>query len=287
VRKAKKLKASEFEQYSCTQLLREMEVAMTDSEEEDPRVADDDELVRLPDTLINRNIEIQSNQSLPGDLYDLPDNVDMMELDQQKSVGVGNSDHESLGSKENVDVKELVIQERVEMEQADQKAQGTKKKWGAVLVEKRPSRHQLDGRTISEKAREKKKKTNLDGCKGNSKTYNPFSVLSYHDISSLAEVTGVSLGRDEKEVKSVLTEMQSSDNERGKIFSDSCISYKVENVVTSAVGRDGKEGQGEGEDAPVTPHVHLSYPQQESNEGTHGQWACVLNRKKVMSKISQ
>jgi hypothetical protein len=37
------------------------------------------------------------------------------------------------------------------------------KKWGLVLIEKRPTRNQFDGRTMMEKAQERKRMANLDG----------------------------------------------------------------------------------------------------------------------------
>jgi hypothetical protein len=88
-------------------------------------------------------------------------------------------------------------------------------------VEKRPSRHQHHGKTIMEKARERKKKANLDGGKGNAKTYNPFSILSNHDLSSLVEVTCVKLWENEIEVKSILDEMQDNDCDIPPLSKDS------------------------------------------------------------------
>jgi hypothetical protein len=122
-------------------------------------------------------------------------------------------------------------------------------------VEKRPSRHQCDGKTILEKAQERKKKANLDDCKGNSKTYNPFSVLLNHEISSLAEVTGISLGNSDEEISSMLADIQECDNMRAKNFRDSCSSCHVE-IGESSVGEDGGcDNLGEGDVALVTPQM--------------------------------
>jgi hypothetical protein len=67
---------------------------------------------------------------------------------------------------------------------------------------------QQDGRTILEKARERKKKTNLEGGAGISKSYNTFSILSADDVSSLAECAGISLGADLKDKESSILEIQ-------------------------------------------------------------------------------
>jgi hypothetical protein len=61
----------------------------------------------------------------------------------------------------------------------------TKKKWGPVLIEPRPCRKHRDGRTILVKAQDRKKRANLGSCHGNSKTYNPFSILSNSKVSNV------------------------------------------------------------------------------------------------------
>jgi hypothetical protein len=65
-------------------------------------------------------------------------------------------------------------------------------KWGPTLVEKRPSRFQKDGRTILEKAQERKMINNLKVNKGKTKPCNKFSVLC-SEIYQVAEVLGVKL----------------------------------------------------------------------------------------------
>jgi hypothetical protein len=179
----------------------------------------------------------------------LPDSEVVKEQDQPKRGGVENSKHETLVNK---------------------------KKCGPILVEKRPSRYQLDGKTIMEKAQERKKKTNLDGCKGNSKSYNPFYIPSNSDISSLAEVTSVSLGNNDRGVNSMLAEMQEDDNLRARYFSDSCTVCQVENGEPSVVLEVSSFKCEEGDAAPVTPQAPVIKPQLEGSDGLLGQ--CVTIR---------
>jgi hypothetical protein len=58
-------------------------------------------------------------------------------------------------------------------------------------VEKRPSRVLKDGRTILEKAQERKMISNLEANKGKTKPCNKFSVLSSNEICQVVEVVGV------------------------------------------------------------------------------------------------
>jgi hypothetical protein len=84
----------------------------------------------------------------------------------------------------------------------DFQAKSKKGNWGPVLVEKRPTRVQRDGRTVLEKARDKKK-ANLEEPKGI--TYISFSILSAQELSNIARDTDISLGKDiESKMQSVL-----------------------------------------------------------------------------------
>jgi hypothetical protein len=85
------------------------------------------------------------------------------------------------------------------------RADGTKK-WGPVLIEKRPSRAPRDGRTIIEKAQDRKKKANLEDLQGIPKPMNQFIVLSNSEISNVVARTGISLG------SSVVDKVKSLDN---------------------------------------------------------------------------
>jgi hypothetical protein len=78
-----------------------------------------------------------------------------------------------------------------------EKRMGEKERWGPILVEPRPSRGVKDGRTVLERAQDRKKKVNLEEPK--SINHNPSPTLSSEDIAAIANIavgTGVVLGRD-------------------------------------------------------------------------------------------
>jgi hypothetical protein len=223
----KKLETSKFGQYSCTQLLREMEASLSNAEDESMGVAGmEDELVMLSEALLEKAREYQSGATLPENLYVLHESTEVQMQDQ-------------------VHVSSL--------EKLDQGCNMNNKKWGSILVEKRTSKHQLDGKTVMEKAQERKKKADLDGYKGNSKTYNPLLILSCSDISNMAEVTGVSLGKDTKEIENVIGEMQLNDEKMALNFKDKCEVCQTDSVVGPGVDAVDNVTVREGGDAPVTP----------------------------------
>jgi hypothetical protein len=158
---------SELAQYSCTKLLREMEVvADSDSEEQGKGLVEccDNELVQLPKRLVEMAMEIDSGQGLPENLYDIPD------------------------MKENSDKGESSL--------AMAEDGGVRERWGPVLVEKRLSRRNQDRRSVLEKAQDRKKLVNLEGGKGNSKSYHSSNVLSNDEISNIAREVGVCLDKN-------------------------------------------------------------------------------------------
>jgi hypothetical protein len=55
-------------------------------------------------------------------------------------------------------------------------------KWGPTLVDKRPNKFQRDGKTMLEKAQERKKINNLEKNKGIPKPLNPFSVMAVEEV---------------------------------------------------------------------------------------------------------
>jgi hypothetical protein len=64
----------EVGQYSCTKLLREMEAALTESNEEDLKMAEgDDELIRLPESWLGKILQAEGTSVLQDNLYELPD----------------------------------------------------------------------------------------------------------------------------------------------------------------------------------------------------------------------
>jgi hypothetical protein len=89
-----------------------------------------------------------------------------------------------------------------------------------VLVEKRSSRNALDGRTVMKNAQERKKKNNLEGLHGNSKSYNSFHALSKSEINRIVVETGISLGVDRMDRAASLHDIQQTDKDRAKKFDD-------------------------------------------------------------------
>jgi hypothetical protein len=67
-----RMEDSEFSQYSCSWLLREMEAAEIESDEEENAMClDDAELVRFPGEWINKESESMKVEGLLDDLYSL------------------------------------------------------------------------------------------------------------------------------------------------------------------------------------------------------------------------
>jgi hypothetical protein len=101
---------------------------------------------------VDRVEGVNDHPSLPENLYEIPE---MAEQKMKASRGV---------------VEGKMIRERVGW---------TKNKWGLVLIEPRPSMFPRDGRTVLEKAQDRKKKINLEGHQGMEKSSNPFSAALY------------------------------------------------------------------------------------------------------------
>jgi hypothetical protein len=115
---------------------------------------------------VDRVEGLNDHPSLPKNLYEIPETA---EQKMKASRGV---------------VEGKMIRERVGW---------TKNKWGLVLIEPRPSMFPRDGRTVLEKAQDRKKKINLEGHQGMEKSSNPFSALSIPEISDIADKIGVNL----------------------------------------------------------------------------------------------
>jgi hypothetical protein len=166
---------SELGQYSCTKLLKEMEALDSDGDDEIVGMAvDDAKMVHLLEVLCADLDRCKESTDLPTDIYTLPN---MISLKQNVEDEIANRE----------------------------KRKGGKQKWGSVLVEPRPSRGNRDGRTILEKAQNRKKRSNLEEPKGLS--HNPFSILSIADISEIAQDTGVVLGKNTLEKDRSLLEI--------------------------------------------------------------------------------
>jgi hypothetical protein len=167
----------------------------------------------------------------------------------------------------------------------DKTEKGGNKKWGPVLVEPRPSRQAKDGRTVLEKAQDRKKLTNLDGRHGNSKTYNPFLVLSNSKITSVAKVISVVIGNDKSEKSSSLAKIQEVDLERARMFTDSCSVCQVSKVGEAPISEySGNLGDG-GDVALATPLSPVVTSLDIYSVDEEGHWTPVVNKKKQKSKV--
>jgi hypothetical protein len=114
-----------------------------------------------------------------------------------------------------------------------QKMGGVRERWGPVLVEKRLSRRNQDRRSVLEKAQDRKKLVNLEGGKGNSKSYHSSNVLSNDEISNIAREVGVCLDKNQVETNNAVREIQSSDSSRAVLYADNCeicVGSKVEQI---------------------------------------------------------
>jgi hypothetical protein len=125
---------SKIGHYSCTKLLRKMELAEQDSEDEIERMVEE-ELVTLHADWCKKIEKLEYSQCLLENLYVIPES-------EMQSDNVGDG---------------------VDKQMQNKLQRGTKKKWGHVLVEKRPSRRPHDGKSILKIAQERKKRSNLEG----------------------------------------------------------------------------------------------------------------------------
>jgi hypothetical protein len=133
---------------------------------------------------------------------------------------------------------------------SNEKKRGEKERWGPILVELRPSRGVKDGRTVLERAQDRKKKVNLEEPKGIN--HNPSPTLSSEDITAIANIavgTGVVLGRDLGENEKTLLEIIENDHDRKSPFEKVCPECQVK-TETIGVNIDGKGEQG------MMPYVH-------------------------------
>jgi hypothetical protein len=253
-----KMENSELAQYSCSRLLRDMEAAEVESEEEFDSMCLDDELATLPAEWTRGLDESREDHNLPENLYILPklkkEDVDLARKDEDPHL--------------------------------DRKSQKeAKKKWGSVLVEKRTTRNPRDGRTMREKAQERKNVVNLEGHKGITKSSNPFSVLSSEDITRVAKDVGVSLGEILNEISSSVAEMQTSVEDRDDEFILHCSQCQLEKESDECDPDSIVEKGDHGND--LTPIDQPIHPQMEGSMDIPGQWTLVANKKNSKSRLTK
>jgi hypothetical protein len=192
----RRLDKSEIEDYSCIRLLREMEV-LEHEEDEDMKLMDqdDEELVSIPKEWCEKLADDMRIDGLPEDVYTIPEMENTFPEEKPDVEGTRDT---------------CFLQKN------------TKGKWGPTLVEKRPSRFQRDGRTMMEKAQERKKIVNLEKAKGISKTSNSFFVLDAEEICSAAKVVGISLGDDQTAESRSVSDIMNCDRDSSSTFDENC-----------------------------------------------------------------
>jgi hypothetical protein len=180
--------------------------------------------------------------------------------------------------------RDRVLGEKVEADEDNSKQKMVEGNWGPTLVEKRAGRFQGDGRTVFEKAQERKKICNMECAKGRSKNYNSFNVLSAPVIDDLAKDVGISLGVVQSAREQSIASVLDSDNCRIDNFDRNCTICQSE-----LENRNDSDNLGEliGDDAPATPVNQPIIPQVEEDEASKGQWTFVVNRKKIEDKVIQ
>jgi hypothetical protein len=203
-----------------------------------------------------------------SEMRDLPDNLYvLLELAEQLNGGTIRSDNQW------------------EEDKKKPKARADKQKWGPILVEKRPCRGRQDGKTVVEKAQDRKRMANLDGVGGNSKFYNSFLVLSNREITSIASIVGVDLGQNAKDRASSLDKIQQSDADRAKTFRCNCATCQDTEsdnmLVTDRVCIDVVRDV-----VPTTPDQQIK-PQMGGDADVQSQWTQIVNRKKSKTRLKQ
>jgi hypothetical protein len=118
----------------------------------------------------------------------------------------------------------LVVAQHEVPRVSDGQQKGVRKAWGPVLVEKRPNKRPVDGRTILEKAQKRKKVVNLETRKIGNKPSNSFFIMSQSEIAITAKSVGIKLGSDVVEVEKAIVEIQDIDRSRGSTFTADCSS---------------------------------------------------------------
>lgn len=140
--------------YSCKNLLRDMELAESDEDENN-------------DDLGQYNVDLEEKVNLPSEWVDLK-LPEMMEEDQTFPADLLQSRHEILMDSNLVEKDEHVLTQQIENLEQEGLTRKTKrtvkvntdtsKKWGPVLVEGRTRRQAQGGKSMLERARELKKK---------------------------------------------------------------------------------------------------------------------------------
>ncbi|TVT99235.1 hypothetical protein EJB05_55411, partial [Eragrostis curvula] len=198
-------------------LLKQMEVLESDEEQEE----EGDGSFRGADILGEE--DDSEMQLLPEDLVEKLSQGMMLPEEDNSSNQDGVSGLPSVWDYKQVSTQSESRGAEVEMspEKAKEKKKQKINQWGPVLVEKRSTRVQ-DGRTVMQRAQDLRKEWNLEAKKGMNKNFNPFSVLSVSEITTVADVVGINLGEQVDVVSEVVESFQKVDAGRKVDMIQSC-----------------------------------------------------------------
>jgi hypothetical protein len=144
----------------------------------------------------------------------------LLEIDSAQGLNINLAELSGVGYEES---EGTVAQDKSGSD--DKMQQRSSEAWGPILVEKRLSKRNCDGKSILEKAQERKRIVNLETGqgKGNSKSYLHPPTLSKPEISNLSSSIGVKLGKDQREAEVAATMIQNSNMNRAEEYTKQCV----------------------------------------------------------------
>ncbi|TVU22436.1 hypothetical protein EJB05_32130, partial [Eragrostis curvula] len=175
---------NELSNFVGCNLIKEMELLGSDSEEEENAVEykrEDSEMIELPEKLVNNIMQERGykvKDLLDGDLVVLSDSAEMIRESQNDEDNTNLMDMAAAGS----DLEHLTLKEDQQRHRMDSKKKEATQKWGPVVAEKRSLRNRDDGRTMLEKAQDRKKKHNLE--------------VNQEHFDSVASIVGIEFDND-------------------------------------------------------------------------------------------
>jgi hypothetical protein len=152
-----------------------------------------------------------------------------------------------------------------------------------TLVEKSPTRGQRNGKTVLEKAQERKKIANLEKPKGKPLSLCSLSNLDPVDVSSIARVFGVSLGVDQISCDKSVQEVLECNRARVAEFEGGC--EKCQKDQCDLLDRSNVDSREQGDDSKTSINQNLR-PQVEADDEKEGQWTLKVNKRKIKSRLT-
>jgi hypothetical protein len=120
---------------------------------------------------------------------------------------------------------------------------------------------------------------------GNSKTYNPFSVLSNVEITKMSSSVNIDIGKNAGDKIESLARIQEIDASKNIKFRENC--DRCQKRIVGIVSNNGQceECGGFGNVDPSTPTSQALPSLVEDEAGQKGQWTCVVNKRKSKSRL--